>query len=251
MTDGDTSATKPKMIVIGDSFWWTIAAQIPLDELFSKAPYWYYNSTVYYDDRYHSVDELNLAEELLSSDFIVLFYCAAQQYRMNDGFTQKALEALGVEDSYAIMDSADFIEREIQRNIGKILATPSTMESIRDKASLNHKTVEQTVRDDAKWIVNYQIQQGLLKVPSNNNVTIDSITFIEREIRRIMDALSANPETKESIREKAVKYNKSFEQALRDDAQWVVDYNIQHGTLKWPGSINHSNTKTENHGIQQ
>ena len=251
MADDDTTAIKPKMIVIGDSFWWTIAAQIPLDEFFSKAPYWYYNSTVYYDDRYHSVDELNLAEELLSSDFVVLFYCAAQQYRMNDGFTQKALEALGVEDSYAIMDSTDFVEREIQRNIGKILATPSTMERIREKASLNHKTVEQAVRDDAKWIVAYQIQQGTLKVPNNDNVPLDSITFIEREIQRIMKALSANPETMESIREKAAKYNKTFEQALRDDAHWVVNYNIDQGTLRWPGTTNHSNTKSENHGIQQ
>ncbi len=251
MADDDTTAIKPKMIVIGDSFWWTIAAQIPLDEFFSKAPYWYYNSTVYYDERYHSVDELDLAEELLSSDFVVLFYCAAQQYRMNDGFTQKALEALGVEDSYAIMDSTDFVEREIQRNIGKILATPSSMEKIREKASLNHKTVEQAVRDDAKWIVAYQIQQGTLKVPNNDNVPLDSITFIEREIQRIMKALSANPETMESIREKAAKYNKTFEQALRDDAHWVVNYNIDQGTLRWPGTTNHSNTKSENHGIQQ
>ena len=251
MADDDTTATKPKTIVIGDSFWWTIAAQIPLTEIFSETPYWYYNSTVYYDDRYHSVDEMDLADELLSSDFIVLFYCAAQQYRMNDGFTQKALEALGVKDGDAIMDSTDFVEREIQRNIGKILATPSIMEEIREKAAQNKKTVEQAVRDDAKWTVNYQIQQGILKVPSNDNIPIDSITFIEREIQRTMKALSANPETAESIREKAAKYNKTFEQALRDDAHWVVNYNIQQGTLKWPGTTNHSNTKSENYGIQQ
>lgn len=248
-TDGDTTAIKPKVIVIGDSFWWTIAAQIPLKEFFSESPYWYYNSTVYYDDRYHSVDELNIAEELLSSDFVVLSYCAAQQYRMNDGFTQKALEALGIEDT---MDSADFINREIQRNIGKILATPSSMEAIREKAMQNNQPVEQAVRDNARWIVSNQIQQGTLKWPGSDDIyALDSTAFIEREIRIVMDKLSANPETMESIREKAVKYDKTVEQALRDDAHWVVNYQIEQGTLKWPGTTQDTNTKTNNHGIQQ
>ena len=131
------------------------------------------------------------------------------------------------------------------------MATPSTMEKIREKANLHHKTVEQAVRNDAKWIVDYQIQQGTLKVPSNDNIPLDSITFIEHEIQRTMKALSANPKTIESIREKAAKYNKTFEQALRDDAHWVVNYNIQQGTLKWPGTTKESNTKSESHGIQQ
>ena len=170
---------------------------------------------------------------------------------MNDGFTQKALEALGVKDSDAIMDSTDFIKREIQRTIGDILASPKSMESIREKAKQQNKTIEQAVRDDAKWVVDYQIQQGTLKVPSNDNIPLDSITFIEREIQRIMEALSTNPETLESIRKKAAKYNKTFQQALRDDALWVVNYNIEQGTLKWPGTSNKSNTKSENHGIQQ
>ena len=155
-TDGDTTAIKPKMIIIGDSFWWTIAVQLPLREIFSIAPYWYYNSTVNYDDRYHSVNELNIADELLSADFVVLSYCATQQYRMNDGFTQKALEALGVEG--AALDSVALIEREIQRTIANIIADPDNMEMIRNKAIMYHKPMEKAVRDDAAWIVNYHMK---------------------------------------------------------------------------------------------
>ena len=118
-------------------------------------PYWYYFSTIYYDSRYNSVSEINLADELLSADFVVLAYCATQQYRMNDGFTQKALEALGVEGG--AMDSTELVEREIQRIIGTIIANPDAMQSIREKAALKHKTVEKAVRDDATWIVNNQM----------------------------------------------------------------------------------------------
>lgn len=252
MTDGDATATKPKIIVIGDSFWWTIADQLPLKEIFSRAPYWYYNNTIYYDDRYNSLDELDLAEELLSSDFVVLSYCATQQYRMNDGFTQKALKALGVKDSDAIMDSASFIEREIQRTIADILASPKSMESMREKAKQFNKTVEKAVRDDAKWIVNYKIQNGTLNWPKHEDyIAMDSATFIECEIQRTIESLKSNPEAMQSIREKATKYNKTLDKALRDDALWVVNHKIQQGTLKWPVNNNDINPKPESHGIQQ
>lgn len=164
-TDGDTTATKPKMIVVGDSFWWNIASQIPLGEIFSESPYWYYNSTIYFGEPYHSVDELDLAEELLSADFIILFYSATQQYRMNDGFTQKALEALSQVDDNGAIDSTAFIEREIERMMAKLKGDPSSMELLQEKAKQNNKSIEQTLRDDAEWIVNYQLEQGSLKWP--------------------------------------------------------------------------------------
>lgn len=167
--DCDTTATKPKMIVVGDSFWWTIAVQIPLKEIFSSAPYWYYNNTIYYDSRYNSVSEADLAQELISADFVMLSYCATQQYRMNDGFSQKALEALGVEG--AAMDSAAFFERETQRVIYDLLANPDAMEQIREKAEKYNKTQEKALRDDADWIVNYKIQQGILQWPTTTRDT--------------------------------------------------------------------------------
>lgn len=169
--DDDTTAVKPKIIIIGDSFWWTIAAQLPLSEFFSENPYWYYNSTVYYDPRYNSVDEFDLAEELLTADFVVLFYNATQQYRMNDGFTQKAIEALGQVPEGVELDSAAFIEREIQRITAKLLADHNSMDMIRQKAETNSVSVEKQLRDDAEWVVNYQIEQGILKWPAKKRET--------------------------------------------------------------------------------
>jgi len=167
VTDGDTTATKPKAIVVGDSFWWTIALQLPLGEIFSVVPYWYYNSTVYYDPRYNAVDELNLAEELLSSDFVVLFYCATQQYRMNDGFTQKAIEAIGNVSNNPVLDSAAFVERETKRILAELMADHNSMDMIRDKAKTNGVSMEEQLQADAVWIFNYQIEHGTLQWPAN------------------------------------------------------------------------------------
>ena len=171
MADNDTTAIKPKMIVVGDSFWWTIAFQVPFGEFFSQVPYWYYNSSVYYYPPYNSVDELDLAEELLSADFVVLFYSATQQYRMNDGFTQKALDALvSVPDEIAF-DSAAYIERETKRTIAHLLADPASMDMIREKAETNSFSIEEQLRADAEWIINYQILQGTFNWPIRKKET--------------------------------------------------------------------------------
>ena len=169
-TDGDTTAAKPKIIVIGDSFWWTIAMHIPIDELFAQAPYWYYNNTIHYDKQHHAVGELNIADELLTADFVILFYSASTQYRINDGFSQQALEAFGVEE--AVLDSAAFVEREIQRCIRNFLASPNSMKSIREKATKYNKTIEQALRDDARWVVRHKIEKGTLVVPKAKKDTL-------------------------------------------------------------------------------
>jgi hypothetical protein len=170
-TDGDTTAIKPKIIVIGDSFWWTIAVQIPLQEVFSESPYWYYNSIVHYDSRYHSVNEFDLAEELLTADFVVLSYSATQLYRMNNGFTQQALMALGCTTEGNAADSAAFVQLEIQRTIANIMTTPDWMKAIRKQATQNGKSIQQTVRDNAAWFVNNKIQQGTLIWPKKESGT--------------------------------------------------------------------------------
>ena len=170
--DDDTTATKPKVIIIGDSFWWTIAFQLPLHDFFSDIPYWYYNSSVYYYPPYNSVDELDLEEELLSADFIVLSYCATQQYRLNDGFTAKAIAILSELDDNLVFDSTAFKEREIKRITARIMADPNMMDMIREKAAQNNKTIEQALQDDVEWVFNYQIEQGLLKWPKRKTDTI-------------------------------------------------------------------------------
>ena len=91
-------AVKPKLITVGDSFYWNICRQIPMDSLFAGYTYWYYNSTIYYDDNHKTTEELDLASEILSADAVMLIYSSVQLYKMSNGFCKKALIALGHEE---------------------------------------------------------------------------------------------------------------------------------------------------------
>ena len=135
-----------------------------MKDIFTEAEYWYYNSSVYYYPPYESVSELNREEELLTSDFVILFYSASTQYRMNDRFTQQSLELFNYIDSHSF-DTAAFIEQETQRVIGSILASPDWADLVREKASKNGIDFDQALHDDALWVVNRDIEEGKIKWP--------------------------------------------------------------------------------------
>ena len=240
-TDNDSTAVKPKMITIGDSFWWNIVQQLPMKEIFSAFPYWYYNSTIYYDKNHHSVDEVDLVDEILSTDFFNLFYSSTQLYRMNNDFTKKALIALCY-DPEEIESINDDIEQSIR-------CDSKWMERLEERASTQGKTIDEVVSNERKWLVNkfpekyFPALKDSIPTKRAKRVeayyTLDSLSFIEQEIEKVILELKASEQKMVSIRVKATKHNKTIDKALRDDAHWVVNNKIQRGVLKWHGTTKH------------
>lgn len=94
----DNRAAWPTLLVIGDSFFWNISGSVPLGYLFSRYQYWYYNSTVYYNDQYNHTSQVDILEEILHSRIINLSYSPRQLYIFSDQFLPKALLYLTHED---------------------------------------------------------------------------------------------------------------------------------------------------------
>ncbi len=87
----DPTAAKPKLITIGDSFYWNITNHTPFRKIFGSTPYWYYFSTAYFDGPDKSVADLDLLEEVAEADFVMLAYSTPQQYEMSNGFAKRFL----------------------------------------------------------------------------------------------------------------------------------------------------------------
>lgn len=90
----DETAVRPKLITIGDSFFWTISYNYNLGGLFSEYPYWYYNSTIYFDKDFSSTKDIDLLDEIYNADFIMLNYCTVQLYKLGNGFIEEALSLI-------------------------------------------------------------------------------------------------------------------------------------------------------------
>ena len=143
-------AQKPKIIVIGDSYYWNLCFQIPMDSLFAYSPYWYYNSTIYFDTIHKNVNEVDLATELLDADAVMLMYSSSQLYKLSDGFSQQALLAL-------CCDEKDIQQAE-EACIQHIKNSPRWLKNIEERAETYHRPLEEFLHDEAKNMVLNQPQ---------------------------------------------------------------------------------------------
>ena len=108
VTLGDPAPERnPSLVVIGDSFFWNILYNYPIQELFSNFRYWYYFSTIYYDPDHENVADIDLVNQLLSADYVMLSYCTVQLYNCGNGFINRALLELcyDPEEIQAVRDS--------------------------------------------------------------------------------------------------------------------------------------------------
>ena len=137
-------AVKPRIIVIGDSFYWNLCQQIPMDSLFSSSAYWYYNSTVYFDSLHHSTQELDLVDEVLNADVVMIMYSSTQLYKMSNGFSQDLLIHL-------CCDEND-IEAGKQAALRHIQSSPKWLESIEQRAELYKIPVDTAIIKEAENI---------------------------------------------------------------------------------------------------
>ena len=94
----DSTASYPSFLVIGDSFFWNISGSVPLGQLFRKYQFWYYNSTVYFNDQHKQTGEVDLLDEMLHTQIINLSYSPRQLYIFSNNFLPKALLYLTHED---------------------------------------------------------------------------------------------------------------------------------------------------------
>ena len=96
--DYDTTAWRPRLLTIGDSFYWNILNFTPVWDVFKGVPYWYYNSTAYFNDDdlkvTHKTSELDVLQEVIKADFVMLSYSTVNLYNMSHGFSQSLLNKL-------------------------------------------------------------------------------------------------------------------------------------------------------------
>jgi len=147
------STVKPKMITVGDSYFWNICRQVPMDSLFSEYPFLYYNHTLFHDIVQMDIEKFDLVKELLTSDAVMLIYSSTQLYEMSNDFCRKALIALCYDQ-----EELD----EIQANVVKMIKEdPLWLQDIEQRAKQQNLPLDTLVVLEANYAVHYNIEDFL------------------------------------------------------------------------------------------
>lgn len=229
--DGDTTASKPKIIVIGDSFYWNIVKQLPMSDIFSVYPYWYYNSTIYYDDLHQSTKDINLIEELLTADFVILSYCSVQQYELGNGFMKKALMEICY-DSTEIRQKKSELRKAVDND-------KQWYNSLVERADESQMPLENMIDAEISWLMEQEwkiVYPALCdSVPEKRSkaftelFNIDNIIQVEKQ--KIEENWRRTPEIMEMLQNKANERNIPLDSMMKLDIQWVIDREIENNEL--------------------
>ena len=156
LAPAEATQQKPGMITVGDSFFWTISYNYPLDSLFRYAHYWFYNSTIYFDAEHDNVSQVDLRQTLDDADYIMLIYCSGQLYDLGNGFIVNALLALNYSDEEiaAVRDSIS----------DNIRADEHWLGYLREKAANEGIDLDQAIYNDAEYLIHTRPEEFFEKV---------------------------------------------------------------------------------------
>ena len=156
----DTATPKPGMIVVGDSFFWTIHYNYPLDTLFRYAHYWFYNNTIYFDPEHDNVSQVDLRASLADADYIMLIYCSGQLYDLGNGFIVNALLALNYTD-----DEIAAVRDSICNNIR---VDEHWLGYLKEKAANEGIDLDQAIYNDAEYLIHTRPEEYFEKLKVEN-----------------------------------------------------------------------------------
>lgn len=141
----DTTLGKPGLIVLGDSFFWNITYNYPLDSLFRYTHYWFYNNTVYFDPEHDNTSQIDMRNALDDADYIMLSYCTGQLYDLGNEFIGKSLILLLYSDE-EIQAVRDAICDQIRSNDG-------WLHNLEEKAANEGISLDQAIINDANYLM--------------------------------------------------------------------------------------------------
>ena len=209
-----------------------------------------------------AVVDYNLLEKLLDFDYIVWFTTGNQLNKGTMGFANTAILALGVGDSIRqvyidrIADticrdainlvSTDTILRRkeavaILQNHPEIIPELSGDTLNTQNPIIPYAKIYKDIRKDSLWMAALEAQAFLRTATMEQMLRVEAdrlmagkplykdqtaeIEFAQRCQKEVMEfavRITNNEELMESIREKAIKRNKTLEKAIEDDATWVI-----------------------------
>jgi hypothetical protein len=160
-----TNKVQPKVIVIGDSFYWSMFDTEVWHKSFSPGGFWYYNKQIYPESFSQEllVENVNQKEAIDSNDVFVIMANEANLPLFPWGAVanfQSTFEP-GYENSIEQKKADAYKEKlEIERNISIMKADEAWMKDIILKAEKNGISVDSMLYLDAKWLIQTRKEQN-------------------------------------------------------------------------------------------
>lgn len=155
----------PKVVVIADSFYWSMYGTGIWNQSFSKGGFWYYNRLVYPDsfENELKVKDINYWKAIEKNDVFIVMITEANLPKFSWGFVENALAAFEPDYDKNAPEKIEkqlSYEEELQKHKDNIAANKNWMKQIREKAKAKNVSIDSMLTIDAKWVMEQKRKQG-------------------------------------------------------------------------------------------
>lgn len=160
-----TKKAQPKVIVIADSFYWSMFDTEVWYKSFSPGGFWYYYKQIYPESFSQEllVENINQKEAIDANDVFVIMVNEANLPLFPWGAVASLRSTFepGYENNIEQKNAESYKEKlEIERNISIIKADENWMKDIKQKAEKNGISIDSMLYLDAKWIIESKKEQN-------------------------------------------------------------------------------------------
>ena len=157
IVDDDSTAIKPRWLVVGDSYYRGFQYNLPLDKLFASHHYWRYNTTIFDDPLHDNTSEVDLLRELLTSDIVTVLYTPCNLFDLNRQFLTNSIACLcdanGMPNPRVAKVLSEINDPERERYRQEMLRNQEWLESIKEKAKRSNISLEEAMERDIDWLL--------------------------------------------------------------------------------------------------
>lgn len=157
IVDEDSTAIKPRWLVVGDSYYRGFQYNLPLDKLFASHHYWRYNTTIFDDPLHDNTSEVDLLRELLTSDIVTVLYTPCNLFDLNRQFLTNSIACLcdanGMPNPRVAKVLSEINDPERERYRQEMLRNQEWLESIKEKAKRSNISLEEAMERDIDWLL--------------------------------------------------------------------------------------------------
>jgi len=152
-------AIRPRMLTLGDSYFWNIYGSGLAIQVFTEPKFWYYYTDLYLPCQCppKKKEEVDLQQEIEKQDVIILFANDSKTVDFGGGFIDDAYD-LYANNGAGVKERMKAKEDYIKRKIAEIRANPEWMEGLKKQASDRNVTLESFILVTAN--AQYEIERA-------------------------------------------------------------------------------------------
>ena len=224
-----------------------------------------------FDNKTESVKDIDRLSHILNADYVVFYSAGHQWWEATYGFAKDALLQLCVSDSLfeaSVNEQADkfrhlegyddLTEKELRGQMEWMLRNNpelipglegEDMPTIRNTERIEQAKFTNRIKADKDWLTTIQMYASkqaisfdealheeanrLLKNESliRDEYVFDTAVFIQMKKQEIIKSWRPNPKIMQMIQQKAKERDLPIDVVLEQDAQWVINKQIEEGSL--------------------